>query len=104
MKKLLLVTLLSAVAFALAAVEYSMVFTSNKKSAIYQCGEEMVFTAQLLIDGKPATDSVVKFDLYHNGKKIKSGKQAVSAEPLKISTKLDKPGWAHIYCTYSDKK
>ena len=104
MKKLLLVTLLSAGAFVLAAVEYSMVFTSSRKNAIYKCGEEMIFTAQLLADGKPASDSMVKYDLYHNGQKIKSGKQAVSAEPLTISTKLDKPGWAHIYCTFSNKK
>lgn len=103
MKKFLLVALLSASAFVLAAVEYSMVFTSNKKGAIYQCGEEMVFTAQLLIDGKPGIGSMVKYELYNNGAKIKSGKQSVTAEPLKISTRLDKPGWAHIYCTFSDK-
>lgn len=104
MKKLLFAIVLSASALLAAAAEYKMVLKSSKEGSIFNCGEEMTFTAQLLIDGKVAENSFVNYTLYHNGKKIKEGKQPVSDKPLSITTKLDKPGWAHIYCSFTDAK
>ena len=100
MKKCLFAVLLSAVALVVAAAEYKMVFKTNKPGAIYTCGEDMIFTAQLLIDGKTAENSIVEYALYHNGKIVKEGKQPVTEKPLTVTTKLDKPGWAHIYCKF----
>lgn len=104
MKKFLFTALLTAVALAAAGAEYQMIFKSSKAGAIYNCGEEMTFSAQLLIDGKPAENSVVEYVLYHNGQRVKKGRQPVSDKPLTVSTKLDKPGWAHIYCTFKNAK
>ena len=104
MKKYLFATLLSAFSMIAAAAEYQMVFKSSKDGSIFNCGEDITFTAQLLIDGKVAENSVVEYVLYHNGKKVKEGKQPVSEKPLSVTTRLDKPGWAHIYCTFKDSK
>ena len=87
-------------ACALSAVEYTMQFTSNKPDAIYKAGEEIVFTGQLLADGKVAAGCTVEYKLNHHGKMVKSGKAVVSEKPLVFSTKLDKPGWVHVYCVF----
>ena len=87
-------------ACALGAVEYTMQFTSNKPEAIYKAGEEIVFTGQLLADGKVAAGCTVEYKLNHHGKMVKSGKAVVSEKPLVLSTKLDKPGWVHLYCVF----
>ena len=104
MKKCFFATLLSGIALIAAAAEYEMVFKSSKSGSIFNCGEDMTFTAQLLIDGKVAENSVVEYVLYHNGQKVREGKQQISEKPLTVTTKLDKPGWAHIYCTFKDAK
>ena len=104
MKKCFFATLLSVFALIAAAAEYEMVFKSSKPGSIFNCGEDMTFTAQLLIDGKVAENSVVEYVLYHNGQKVREGKQQISEKPLTVTTKLDKPGWAHIYCTFKDAK
>ena len=95
---LMLFSLIAAV--SLSAVEYTMKFTAGKPEAIYKAGEEIIFSAQLLADGKAALGCTVDYTLYHHNKTVKSGKAAVTDKPLVLSTKLDKPGWVHIYCVF----
>lgn len=84
---------------SLMAAEYTVKFTSNKPEAIYKSGEEIVFTAQLLVDGRNASGCTVEYKLNHNNQPVKTG-QADASVPLTVTTRLDKPGWVHVYCVF----
>lgn len=103
MKKLMSTALCVLAAFSLAAANYTMKFTTNKKGAVYRCGEKIVMTGQLLLNGKPAIGCVMEYKLFLNGKATKRGSVKVSARPLTIETSMDRPGWTHFYCTFKDK-
>ena len=102
MKKFALALLLLG-ALVLSGADYKLAFSSSKKGAIYNVGEEIVLSAQLLKDGKAASGCKITYSLYREGQVISSGKHTVSEKPLTISTKLEKPGWTHIYCKSFDE-
>ena len=102
MKKLLLSALVSSLVLSLAAAEYAMKFTTDKKSAIYRCNENITMTAQLLLDGKAAVGCKAEVTLFKNGKAVQSEKFIVSEKPFTVTTKLEQPGWTHIYCKFAD--
>lgn len=87
-------------ASALSAVEYTMKFTSCKPDAFYKAGENITFTARLFADGKVPVGCTVEYKLFHHGKAVKNGRAVVSEKPLTVTTKMDKPGWVHIYCVF----
>ncbi len=102
MKKTVFALLLLC-AMVLAGAEYKLAFSSSKKDAIYNVGEDILLSAQLLKDGKAATGCLITYSLHREGQVISSGKHTVSETPLTVSTKLDKPGWTHIYCKSFDE-
>ena len=63
-------------ACALSAVEYTMQFTSNKPDAIYKAGEEIVFTGQLLADGKVAAGCTVEYNSITTAKWSKAARRS----------------------------
>ena len=97
MKRIALAMLMLC-ALAVWGAEYKLAFSSSKKGAVYNIGEKIVLSAQLLKDGTAATGCTMTYSLYREGKVIKTGKHTVGATPLTITTTLDKPGWTHIYC------
>lgn len=103
MKRIALAMLMLC-ALAVWGAEYKLAFTSSKKGAVYNIGEKIVLSAQLLKDGTAAVGCTMTYSLYREGKVIKTGKHTVGATPLTITTTLDKPGWTHIYCKSFDEK
>lgn len=83
----------------LAAGEFSYRFTSNRPEAIYQIGENITFSAQLLEDGQPVSGRRVNYELVGDGGLEKKGSFISSAEkPFEISCSLAYPGGVRLLC------
>ena len=69
---------------------------TDKNPLEYQPGEQMVFSIQLLEDGKPLTGKTLKWERRgDDGEKTRG--EAVSADqPLVIKTSISQPGFVHI--------
>lgn len=106
MKKLLLLALVFAVSCsALIAGEFSFYGKTDKDPLSYKPGEEMVFTVQLLEDGKPAAGKKISWFCESDDGTKKSGEAiSSSSEPLKITTSINKPGFVHVYARTSEVK
>jgi cephalosporin-C deacetylase len=71
--------------------------TTDKAVALYQTGEKMVFSVQLLNDAKPVAGKKLQWKRTGDDAKTETG-DAVSSDvaPLNIPTSLEKPGFVHI--------
>lgn len=78
-----------------SAASYTFSVQTNRPDAIYKRGEKILFTVQLLKDGKPVPGIRVQYRLSQNGD---WGKTTIadSGKPIVAETKLDKPGWISI--------
>ena len=72
MKKFALALLLLG-ALVLSGADYKLAFSSSKKGAIYNVGEEIVLSAQLLKDGKAASGCKITYSLYREGPSPRQG-------------------------------
>ncbi len=70
--------------------------TVNRPDGIFSPGEEIVFTAQLLEDGRPATGYRVDYTFVMDKTGEESGTFQVSDTPFVFRTSRDTPGWCWI--------
>ena len=106
MKKLLILScsfLISAL--ILRGGELTLTGTTDKVPALYQPGEKMVFSVQLLDGSKPAAGKNLKWKRTGDDARTETG-DAISSEtePLSISTTLDTPGFVRIEVWVLDEK
>ena len=90
-------------AVSLIAGELKFNCTVNKKDAIYKAGEKIVFTAELLEDGKVPEDKFIQYRLYHDHKVVKNG-LVPAAKGLKLETSSQNPSWIFIEVWAKDSK
>lgn len=79
------------------AEELSFTCATDKPAIAYQPGEKMVFSVQLLADGKAVAGRKLVWSRRGDDKKTDKG-EAVSADgqPLTITTATDQPGFVHV--------
>ena len=90
-------------AASLIAGELKFNCSVNKKDAIYKAGEKIVFTAELLEDGKVPEDKFIQYRLYHDHKVVKNGIVPAS-KGLKLETSSKNPSWIFIEVWAKDSK
>ena len=94
MKKIMLF-LAMGVACSLFAGRVTFHCTVNKKDAVFKTGEEIVFTAKILEDKKPAVSKKLGYRLMYDKKAVKCG-LVDGTETLTFKVKADKPGWVYL--------
>lgn len=78
---------------------------TEKNPLTYLPDEKMVFTVQLLEDGKPVDGKKLTWKRRGDDGKTEEGNAVSSAtSPLVISTKINQPGFVHIKVSASDDK
>lgn len=84
--------------------EYSLNFTMNNPDGIFKSGEKIVFSAQILKDGKPLDDNcTLRYVLRHNGKDI-AVKDAPASTKSSIETAMQQAGWCSVIIMGLDEK
>ncbi len=94
------------VCFAMAMVaagEYSWKINTGGKS-VFKMNEKIVFSGQLLKNGKPAIGSKVKYVLLGDNNLKKNGTFVVGEKPWTHEMSLAYPGWVHIKFSVLDAK
>jgi len=92
------VLLVGLLSFALNAwaSEFSIHGTTDKDVAIYQPGEKMRFTFQVLQDGKPVSGKKLKWTRTGDDGKTETGEGVADENGLAVTTSLDKPGFVRV--------
>ncbi|MEI7533167.1 MAG: acetylxylan esterase [Verrucomicrobiae bacterium] len=95
------------VLFLCESLAYAGAFTfmgfTDKNPLTYASGEKMVFTVQLLEDGKPVTGKNLAWTRFGDDGKTNEGRAVSSAiEPLNITTSINQPGFVHVVVVASD--
>lgn len=105
MRKIILTILivLNIASFTLAR-EYDFTGEHNKKSPIYQPGEQMVFNVKLLKQGKPIAGTKLKWTRTGDDGLIQNGEAVSSVEGIKIKTSTDNPGFVRVVVTAWDSQ
>lgn len=103
MKKtcLKLTAVLAAVfmAVSLIAQEYKVDVKTDKEDAIYNKGQKITFSAQVLMDGKPVAGKKVNYLLQGDGNLKKSDSFVSVEKPFTLDESLDFPGWVQVKFT-----
>ena len=89
-------------ALRLPAQDYTMDFKMNHPDGIYRTGETIVVSAQLLEDGKPVTNKLLRYVLSRDVTHIKTVDGPADA-PVTIETTLDHPGWCKVLAVGMDQ-
>ncbi|MBI4976439.1 MAG: acetylxylan esterase [Spirochaetes bacterium] len=78
--------------------------STDKNPIAYEAGETMIFTVQLLEDGKPVAGKNLTWKRFGDDGRSNEGKAVSSAdEPLVITTSIDRPGFVRIIVTAFDE-
>ena len=85
-------------AAALAAAEYTIKVTTSAPSGVVKCNELVIFTAQALVDGKPApADMILEVQEYISGTGRKIVKQSAD-KTYTFKHAMAEPGRMYIRC------
>lgn len=85
-------------AAALSAAEYTIKVTTSAPSGAVKCNEEVTFTAQALVDGKPApADMILEVQEYISGTGRKIVKQSAD-KTYTFKRAMAEPGRMYIRC------
>ena len=90
-----LIAALFAAACALSAQQY-FVGNCDKDALSYKCGEPMNFQIGLFEDGKPVVGQKLVWEINTDDGTSAKGEAVSAQQPLKLSTKCDKPGFARV--------
>ncbi len=88
--------ILGLIILPLSAAEYSIWGTTNKKIAIYQPGEKIIFTLKLLQDNTPVSGKKIVWTRTGDDGKKESGSAMSTKDGIHIETSLDRPGFVRI--------
>lgn len=79
-----------------AAGEFSLRGRTDKEVAVYAPGEPMVFTFQVLEDGQPVAGKKLVWTRSGDDGLTESGEGVAGLEGLRVTTRLDQPGFVRI--------
>ncbi len=103
-KSLLCSTALLVSTLGLWAGELNLRGTTDKEAALYQAGEKITFFVQLLDDSTPVAGKKLRWKRTGDDGKEESGEAVSSAaEPLKLTTSLNQPGFVRIQVSAFDE-
>lgn len=102
MKKITLIATLCAAACALSAQQY-FVGNCDKDALSYKCGEPMNFQIGLFEDGKPVVGQKLVWEINTDDGMSAKGEAVSAQQPLKLSTKCNRPGFARVKVFAVDK-
>ena len=74
---------------------------TDRPAVDYKTGEPMVFTVQLLEDGKPVEGKKIEWVRAGDDRKVEKG-EAVSGTPLTVTTRSEKPGFVRLSLSAKD--
>jgi cephalosporin-C deacetylase-like acetyl esterase len=87
------------IAVSLLAQEYKVEVKTDKEDAIYNKGQKITFSAQVMMDGKPVAGKKVNYLLQGDGNLKKSDSYVSAEKPFTIDESLDFPGWVQVKFT-----
>jgi cephalosporin-C deacetylase-like acetyl esterase len=87
---------LCLLAGAVHAQKFSIHGTTDKDVAIYQPGEPMVFTLQVLDDGKPVAGNKITWTRSGDDGKTDKGEGIADENGLKVTVHMDTPGFVRV--------
>lgn len=79
-----------------SSAEFSIRGTTDKDVAIYKAGEPIEFTLRVLDGEAPVAGKTLKWTRTGDDGKTEKGEGVATAEGLKVSTSLDKPGFVRL--------
>lgn len=91
-----------AVGAWLGAGELSFKVTTDKPDAMYQPGEKIVFSIQLLDDGKPVAGRELRWLRRADDQQEEKGTLTSQTEPVSVTTALGVPGFVRLTVTAYD--
>lgn len=75
--------------------------TTDRAEALYCVNEPVTFTISVAVGGEPATVGQVEYVLSNDGEDvIDQGTLALSAEPVRVTAMLDRPGFLRCTATF----
>ena len=74
---------------------------TDRPAVDYKTGEPMVFTVQLLEDGKPVEDKKIEWVRAGDDRRVEKG-EAVSGAPVTVTTRSEKPGFVRLSLSAKD--
>ena len=83
----------------LMALEYKVEVKTDKVDAIYDKGQKITFSAQVLLEGKPVVGKKVNYLLQGDGNLRKSDSFISAETPFKLEESLEFPGWIQVKFT-----
>ncbi|MDO4570147.1 MAG: acetylxylan esterase [Planctomycetia bacterium] len=98
------VTFFALIVSTLCAGEIRFYGETDKDPLAYKPGEEMVFSVQLLDEGKPVEGVTLKWFRRGDDGLREEGSVVSAAEPLVIRTKIEVPGFVHVNVQALDKE
>lgn len=98
-KKVILSSVMGLMALAVYAQNYTVNLSTDKKDAIYKQSEKIIFSLQLLKDGKPVTGKDVEYLLKTDGKADVKKVFKSTENAFEIESSLNKPGWTWLTAT-----
>ncbi len=84
---------------SLMAQEYTVEVKTDKEDAIYDKGQKITFSAQVMMDAKPVAGKKVNYVLQGDGNLKKSDSYVSSEKPFTLDESLDFPGWVQVKFT-----
>ncbi len=83
----------------LMSQEYKVEVKTDRADAIYDKGQKITFSAQVLMDGKPVAGKKVNYLLQGDGNLKKFDSFITSEVPFKLEESLEFPGWIQVKFT-----
>lgn len=91
------------VASMVGAGELSFKVTTDRPDALYRPGEPMVFSIQLLEDGKPVIGRELRWLRRGDDQQEEKGRLLSQAEPVTVATSLEQPGFVRLTVSPHDE-
>ncbi|MDF3130253.1 acetylxylan esterase [Kiritimatiellaeota bacterium B1221] len=101
---LLLVFLLGFLPQTLFASAFAILGSTNKDVAIYEPGEEMIFTFKVVDDGEPIAGKKLTWTRTGDDGKTEKGEGIAGVEGLQVTTQMDVPGFVRLQVKAFDEE
>lgn len=108
--KILFSMFLLAAALVLTGADWKMSdfqfrFKTDRADAIYNAGDEVCFSGNVLVKGKNPEKMTVRCQVIRDGYKVlKSEKIQLSEKPIVFTVKFDRPGWIRLLVEVLDEQ
>jgi cephalosporin-C deacetylase len=76
--------------------------TTDQADGVYRAGEPIVFSILMQEDGHAVTGRTLRYTVQGDGLPEQKGQLISAAEPVAVTTKMERAGWIHLKVTGSD--